>query len=129
MDHNLTIKFSNVTIYDSTGQRPNVSLSTQLNVYCFCLALSFLYYESCAMQCIMSRLSPCFWWRSELAEYSVVWLVLLSYAVTVTMRRNDLLASHVTLTKHHAIRSYPLASLSYHKIKQLMLKSVMVNCQ
>ena len=49
MDCNLTIKFSNA-IYDPTGQQPNVSLSTWLNVYCSCLALFFLYSESCAME-------------------------------------------------------------------------------
>ncbi len=34
------------------------------------------------------------------------------HAVTVTMRRNGLLASHVTLTQEHVIPSYPLASLT-----------------
>ena len=62
----------------------------------------------CQQQCVS--------WQAILAffaVYSVVWLVLWSYAVTETMRRNDLLASsHVTLKQRHAIPSYPLASLT-----------------
>ena len=57
------------------------------------------------------------------------WFYCPMHAVTVTMSRNDLLASHVTLTQEHAIPSYPLASLTTAKSKQVMHKSVIVNCQ
>ena len=40
------------------------------------------------------------------------WFYCPMHAVTVTMRRNDLLARHVTLTQRHTIPPYPLASLT-----------------
>ena len=37
------------------------------------------------------------------------WFYCPMHAVTVTMRRNDLLASHVALTQHHTVPLYPIA--------------------
>ena len=110
---NFSIKFSNA-IYDSTGQRPNVSLSTRLNVYCSCLTLSFLYSESCVRQCpLMLHPFPAVSVILNLPTIPLFdWFYCPMHAVTVTMRRNDLLASHVTLTQRHTIPPYPLASLT-----------------
>ena len=116
MDCNLNIKFKNA-IFDSTGQGPNVSLSTRLNSYCSCRTLFFHYSESCAIQCLMSRLSLAF--VGDTLNLPTIPLFDCFYcpmhAVTLTIRRNYLLASHVTETQHYAIPSY--------------LMSVIVNCQ